>query len=297
MRFGFSGIGRWGQRLITAFSKHGEIVACHSRGNKKNLEWLGAHYPRAHYTDSFDELVRRADIDVVIIASPIATHSAQAMRSLSHGKHVFVEKPLGTSYAECLNLVSLADSSGLRLFTGFTFLFDPAFNKLRISLVDDHPITAKFTWAKYGTFREPIAWNLLPHEFALALTLFDVERGKVVDGSLAPDGDSLESCLQLPADRKCQISITRSSPSVRKSIELTTKAGHQYLWTPGILHRNGRPVGLEQAPDPLNIEVAAFMSCLNQPAGPLSDGTLGAEVSRLVEEFVAASQPTAGRLV
>src|SRR5215207_8893810 len=51
---------------------------------------------------SLSQLLNRAedDIDVVIIATPSATHAADTKKCLRAGKHVVVEKPMATTLAE-----------------------------------------------------------------------------------------------------------------------------------------------------------------------------------------------------
>lgn len=63
-----------------------------------NVEW----------TNDFQEVLRRDDIDVVDICSPDWLHAEQVMMALEAGKHVICEKPLALSVASAQMLVDTA---------------------------------------------------------------------------------------------------------------------------------------------------------------------------------------------
>ena len=63
-------------------------------------------------------LAGRADVDLVVIASPNATHFALAREALARGKHVVVDKPFTAHAAEALELAHLAEAGG-RLLSVF----------------------------------------------------------------------------------------------------------------------------------------------------------------------------------
>jgi len=57
--------------------------------------------------------IERADIDAVYIFGGAQLHYEYGMRSLRHGKHLFVEKPVAPGYAQTLELAQLASAQGL----------------------------------------------------------------------------------------------------------------------------------------------------------------------------------------
>jgi scyllo-inositol 2-dehydrogenase (NADP+) len=64
--------------------------------------------PSAIVLDSSEELLRREEIDLVVIASPNQFHDAQAADALRAGKHVVVDKPLCLTAAQARELSRLA---------------------------------------------------------------------------------------------------------------------------------------------------------------------------------------------
>ncbi len=62
-------------------------------------------------TQSLDEVLADPEVDLVTLATPVATHAALAQRALASGKHVLVEKPVAASVAEADALVSAAKTA------------------------------------------------------------------------------------------------------------------------------------------------------------------------------------------
>src|SRR5688500_14919479 len=57
------------------------------------------------YSD-YRQLLDQKDIDVVIIGTPDHWHALQMIHACEAGKHVYVEKPVGNSIAECNAMVA-----------------------------------------------------------------------------------------------------------------------------------------------------------------------------------------------
>ena len=60
-------------------------------------------------------LVRRSDIDAVVITTPHHVHVAEALAAIEAGKHVLVEKPLATTVADCDRIIDAAARRGVVL--------------------------------------------------------------------------------------------------------------------------------------------------------------------------------------
>ena len=88
-------------------------------------------HPEVDTTDRFEELMNDAEIDAVVIATPVRFHYEMAKACLNAGKHVFIEKPMARTVAEAEELVALADQQGLVIMVGHTFLFSPAVRRMK----------------------------------------------------------------------------------------------------------------------------------------------------------------------
>jgi predicted dehydrogenase len=81
----------------------------------------------------------REDIQAVLIASPPFLHRPLAEQAAAAGKHIFCEKPMGPTVADCDAIQAAADSAGVTLMIGQVLRFYPCWwNVLR--LVEDGAI-------------------------------------------------------------------------------------------------------------------------------------------------------------
>jgi homoserine dehydrogenase len=80
-----------------------------------------------------EEAIQHPDIDVVVIASPNATHAPLATLALNAGKHVVVDKPFTLDMKEARDLIALADensSCSLFFITAAGTAISSALNRL-----------------------------------------------------------------------------------------------------------------------------------------------------------------------
>jgi myo-inositol 2-dehydrogenase/D-chiro-inositol 1-dehydrogenase/scyllo-inositol 2-dehydrogenase (NAD+) len=68
-----------------------------------------------------------ADIDAVVIATPTFTHRDLAVEALEAGLHVFCEKPMALSAAECDDMNQAAAAAGRVLQIGYVRRYQPEF--------------------------------------------------------------------------------------------------------------------------------------------------------------------------
>ena len=62
--------------------------------------------------DSYDEMLGRDDLDLVVVATPSAMHHDHVIQALRAGKHVVCEKPFCMNLAECDEMIAAAEQSG-----------------------------------------------------------------------------------------------------------------------------------------------------------------------------------------
>src|SRR5712664_301306 len=68
-------------------------------------------------TTQYEEIMKRKDVEAVIIATPNFAHAPIALAAIAAGKHVLCEKPLAMSYAEAKQMADAADRAGVRHMT------------------------------------------------------------------------------------------------------------------------------------------------------------------------------------
>jgi predicted dehydrogenase/threonine dehydrogenase-like Zn-dependent dehydrogenase len=79
----------------------------------------------AYCCSDYSEVLRDPEVDTVMIVSRNEHHGTQALQALHAGKHVFVEKPLALTEAECRLLTEAVAETGRHLTVGFNRRFAP----------------------------------------------------------------------------------------------------------------------------------------------------------------------------
>src|SRR6185437_9380790 len=74
----------------------------------------------------YRDIIKRDDVNAVLIATPNVFHGPIALDAIAAGKHVMVEKPIAMNLDEAMKMVRAADAAGVRHMTAFTYRFVPA---------------------------------------------------------------------------------------------------------------------------------------------------------------------------
>jgi len=99
-----------------------ELIACCDPVEeyaRRGVEKWGA---KAWYKD-YQELLKRDDIDLVIIASPNNFHREHAVASADAGKHVIIEKPFACTNKEAWDIVENAKKRNTKVMVGCNYRF------------------------------------------------------------------------------------------------------------------------------------------------------------------------------
>ncbi|HEY7975510.1 MAG TPA: Gfo/Idh/MocA family oxidoreductase, partial [Ktedonobacterales bacterium] len=180
LRFGLIGCGYWGPKIarnISSMRNADLTFICDMDENR--IAQVAMDFPLAQVSRDPADLFA-ADLDCVVIATPVRTHFDLARQALLSGKHVMVEKPLTASVAEAEELVELAKRAQKVLMVGHTFEYSPAVNALR-SLVTDGQIGRIYCIEterlNLGLFRNDIdvIWDLAPHDVSILNYVLGVE--------------------------------------------------------------------------------------------------------------------------
>lgn len=115
MRIGLAGFGAWGRLHAQVYARlpGAELAAIFCHGDATAEAAASAH-PEAVLVRSFEDLVA-LPLDVVAITAPNHLHARYAVEALRAGRHVILEKPLGTTLAECDAVLAAARESGRKV--------------------------------------------------------------------------------------------------------------------------------------------------------------------------------------
>jgi len=77
--------------------------------------------------ETLETALEKADFDAVVITTPTPTHLPLTALAANHKKHVFLEKPMALSLAECDAILKVVEQNSVLLQLGFMRRFDPEF--------------------------------------------------------------------------------------------------------------------------------------------------------------------------
>ncbi len=75
----------------------------------------------------YRDLIKRNDIDVVVVATPDQLHPEHTIAALEAGKHVLCEKPMAISVEECKQMITARERTGKKLMIGQIGRYTPGF--------------------------------------------------------------------------------------------------------------------------------------------------------------------------
>lgn len=167
------GAGYWGPNLVRNFQASDRFL----------LRWLCdldvtraqrvlGGYSTVQATDDFEAVLADPSVDAIAVATPAGTHLDVALAALRAGKHVLVEKPLATTYADGARLVAEAEERGLTLMCDHTYCYTPAVGRIRelvhsgelgeIHYVDSVRINLGLVQKDVD-----VLWDLAPHDLSI----------------------------------------------------------------------------------------------------------------------------------
>jgi len=129
IRMGLIGAGRMGRVFAQTLAytvAEVDLVAVADANAQTSAE-VAAHFHVPHHYGDYRELLKREDIDAVVVVTPTATHAEVIAAAAAAGKHIFSEKPLAQTLSECDAAIEAVERSGVKLQLGFMRRFDAGY--------------------------------------------------------------------------------------------------------------------------------------------------------------------------
>jgi len=317
IRIGVVGLGYWGPNLARNFAA---ISGC-------ELTWLcdesieardrlSCTFPGARATGELEDLLNDPDLDAVVLATPVPTHAALAIRVAEAGKHCFVEKPLATTAVDGEAAVAAAERAGRILMVGHLLEYHPAVERLK-DLIDEGQLGGLYyvygNRLNLGKLRaeENALWSLGAHDVSVILHLIGEEpvecsaHGESYVRS--PVQDVVFCFLRFPSGIVAHLHLSWLDP--HKERRLTVVGARRMATFDDMLidgkltvydkgfdedaHTWGEYItrsGESFSPqitnaEPLRIECEHFIECIRTGTTPRSDGHSGLRVVRVLEQL------------
>jgi UDP-N-acetylglucosamine 3-dehydrogenase len=130
------GVGFWGRNHVRVLSELPDVemvAVCDIDPQRTSL--IAEKYDMKAYNDS-RKMYAEEEIDAVTICVWSTRLSEEAMKALSAGKQVLVEKPMAKSSTEAQKIIDLAEAKNLHLTVGFIERFNPAVKRLKEAIAE-----------------------------------------------------------------------------------------------------------------------------------------------------------------
>ncbi len=134
VKLGIAGCGFAGTQTMYApilrLLEYGRVTALMDP-DKQALDFMTQHYGDFDCYRDYGEFLAEADIDAVLIASPVYLHEEQAIQAAQAGKHILCEKPMAPTIEACDRVRKVAERRDVTLMIGFVKRFDKSLQLAR----------------------------------------------------------------------------------------------------------------------------------------------------------------------
>ena len=125
------GLGYYSTDLLAPalqLTQHCELKGIVTGSPEKIPQWkekYGIADKNIYNYENFDKIADNADIDVVYVVLPPSMHAEYTIRAAQAGKHVWCEKPMAPSIAECEAMIKACNDHKVKLAIGYRCQHDP----------------------------------------------------------------------------------------------------------------------------------------------------------------------------
>ncbi len=313
------GCGYWGMNYVRIFNELTEsrvVAVCEQ--SPERLKEIARRFPNVYLTTQIEDVISQPDVQAVIVCTEATSHFNVTRRLLLAGKHVLVEKPLTTTSSDAQKLIELADSQSATLMVGHTFIFNAGVRKVKEYVQQDsgrvYYLYARRT--NLGPIRRDVnaLWDLAPHDIAIFNYLLNSTPGWVS----AIGGKVLGNCrddvgfisLGYPNNVLAHVHVSWADPDKAREV-VVVKSDRRIVFNDlngveqvRVFEKGVSPVEEEplnygefrfqirdgdivsprvEPAEPLKNQCRHFLECVRTGKSPLSNGTDGRDVVRVLE--------------
>ena len=315
-RVALIGFGYWGPNLARNFHQllgaQLEYVVDRDPAARQRAERLYG----CKTADSLDDVLAEDRVDAVVIATPARTHYALTKRALEAGKHVLVEKPLTMDVAEAEEVVALAERCRRTLMVGHVFEYNPAVAYIKAAIARGDLGDLYYLYSKrvnLGRVQSDVnvLWSIAPHDISITLFLLGQMPESVRCQGTSCLNDSVEDVIFLtmyfPHNVLCHVHASWLDPSKTREMTVVgskkmivyddvSTEGKVRVYDKGAFRKGDVTYGDFQYKlhsgdiliprldmrEPLQLECAHFIECIQSGTRPLTDGENGLRVLRVL---------------
>ena len=314
VKVGVLGVGEWGKnhaRVYRELENSNLVMVADLSGMR--LKALNRKY-KVDVTDNYYDILNDPEIEAVSVCTPSSTHSEIVKECLEAGKHVLVEKPLCLESSRGQKLIELAEEQNRILMVGHIFRFNPAVRKLKTEIEKGSFGRIFFLYGSRMGLRTPrddcgVIFDFALHDFdVFCFLLNDLPLEVTAIGMpylREPNEDVGIVTLRFPDNILAHIQVSWLTPKKVRDLWVVGKeksASLNYLsqdieiYDIGVVPEYDSFGGFKlitregdtympyiQNLEPLKLELAHFLECVENKKQPLTDGKVGLEVIEIIE--------------
>lgn len=318
IKIGVIGCGYWGPNLIRNFNElKNARVTMVADLIESRLRFIKSKYHFILTTKNYRDILKKPDIDAVVIATDVSTHYKLAKDALLAGRHIFIEKPMTDSASKAKDLLALAIKKKRIIMLGHTFEYNPAVDKIKEII--DHNKLGKIYYidscrVNLGLHQPDVSvlWDLGPHDISIILKWLGKvpKRVSAIGSSYVQKGieDVVFMVLEFENHLVAHIHISWLAPSkLRRTVIVGDKKMIVYddmevvekikIFDRGVdilstenyqkvlpKYRIGDIVSPNlEIIEPLRVECQHFVDCVEHKIRPRTDGYCGLRVVKVLE--------------
>lgn len=135
VRVGIVGCGLFGESHLQAYRalNNAEVTAAYDP-SRERAEQIATTFAIPNVCSTLEELCEHPSVDAVDVVSPEDTHLTPALKAMSAGKDIFVEKPLATRIEHCTEIIRAAKAADKILMVGHILRFETKYALLKQEL-------------------------------------------------------------------------------------------------------------------------------------------------------------------
>ena len=125
------GLGYYSTDLLAPalqLTKHCYLAGVVTGTPSKVEKWKQAHNlpdKNIYNYQNFDSIASNPDIDIVYVVLPPSMHAEYVIRAANAGKHVWCEKPMAMTEAECKSMIDACSKNRVKLSIGYRMQHEP----------------------------------------------------------------------------------------------------------------------------------------------------------------------------
>lgn len=126
-----AGLGYYSTDLLAPafqFTEHCYLAGIVTGSPEKAARWQKQHNipdKNIYNYQNFDSIANNPEIDVVYVVLPPSMHLEYVLRAANAGKHVWCEKPMALTVAECQQMINACEKNKVQLTVGYRMQHEP----------------------------------------------------------------------------------------------------------------------------------------------------------------------------